>query len=112
MGTDVELNLFQPPIPLIDAKEVRQMILNMARNGLEAMSPDGALTIGTLSEDNEIVLFIKDQGNGLDPNLIAKIGTPFITTKDKGTGNWLVLRLLIKRKIGANNHEGQQKELL
>lgn len=40
------LELTKPPIPMIDEKEIRQMIINLARNGLEAMSPGGTLTIG------------------------------------------------------------------
>jgi PAS domain S-box-containing protein len=82
----IKLDLGKPPMPLIDQKEIRQVILNLARNGLEAMSSGGTLTIGTTVEKNEIVLFVKDQGPGIDPGIMDKLGTPFITTKDKGTG--------------------------
>jgi signal transduction histidine kinase len=37
-------------------------------------------------EKNEIVLFVKDEGTGVDPKIQDKIGTPFLTTKIKGTG--------------------------
>lgn len=85
-GMHVQLDLGNPPFILIDAKEIRQVILNMARNGLEAMESGGTLTIGSKTEGDGVVLFIKDQGGGLAPELIDKIGTPFITTKDTGTG--------------------------
>lgn len=98
---DVQLKLGKPPMPLIDAKEIRQLILNMARNGLEAMQPRGILTIGTAIEDNKIVLFIKDQGHGLDPKLIDKLGTPFLTTKDKGTGLGLAVCYSIAARHNA-----------
>ena len=83
---DIHLDLSKPPMPLIDENEIRQLILNMARNGIEAMSEGGTLTIGTMLEGNEIVLFIKDEGQGLPPNLLDKLGTPFFTTKENGTG--------------------------
>lgn len=83
---NVHLILEKPPMPLIDTKEIRQMILNLARNGLEAMSPGGVLTIGTTVEDEDIVLFVKDQGSGMHPDIIDKLGTPFLTTKENGTG--------------------------
>lgn len=85
-GMDVRLDLGDSRITLIDDKEIRQMILNMARNGLEAMPPGGLLIIGTTVDDNEIVLYIKDSGHGLDPELLDKMGTPFVTTKEQGTG--------------------------
>lgn len=71
---------------LIDAKEMRQLILNLVRNGLEAMSPGGSLTIKTHMKNNVVVLIVKDQGKGINSNLFDKIGTPFFTTKDNGTG--------------------------
>ncbi len=82
----IQMDLGEPPLVLFDAKEIRQLILNLVRNGLEAMSAKGILTIGTSTEGNEIVLFVKDQGHGLDPDLLDKLGTPFVTTKDNGIG--------------------------
>ena len=94
------LDLSKPPIPLIDEKEIRQMILNLARNGLEAMSPGGTLTIGTQTGPKEIVLYVRDEGHGLDPSIVDKIGTPFLTTKEKGTG----LGLAVCYSIAARHH--------
>lgn len=70
----------------INQNEIRQLILNLARNGLEAMSPQGTLTIGTYRDGLEVVLFVKDQGPGLPPIIINSLGTPFLTTKESGTG--------------------------
>lgn len=97
---NVNLNLGKPPTPLIDESEIRQMILNLARNGLEAMSPGGMLTIGTTVVGEEIVLYVKDEGYGIDPILMEKLGTPFITTKEKGTG----LGLAVCYSIAARHH--------
>lgn len=69
-----------------DDKEMRQLILNLIRNGLEAMPPGKTLTIRTRMENGMVVLSVIDQGNGLTPEAMEKIGTPFFTTKDKGTG--------------------------
>ncbi len=97
---NVELDLGNPTTSLIDESEIRQMILNLARNGLEAMSPGGVLTIGTAFEGDEIVLFVQDEGYGIDPNIMEKLGTPFITTKEKGTG----LGLAVCYSIAARHH--------
>ncbi len=70
----------------LDGKEIRQVILNLARNGLEAMKPGGKLTIKTYMENDEVVLEVKDQGKGMSLEVQQKLGTPFFTTKEQGTG--------------------------
>lgn len=75
-----------PPLQL-DEKEIRQLILNLAMNGIEAMPPGGTLTIRTYNEDPEvIVLEVGDQGSGILEAYLEKLGTPFFTTKENGTG--------------------------
>lgn len=71
---------------LLDEKETRQLILNLVRNGLEATSPGGSLTIKTWQEGERVILAVADQGQGIDPGIIGKIGNPFFTTKESGTG--------------------------
>lgn len=71
---------------LLDEKEIRQLILNLVRNGLEAMSAGGRVTISTEQIYDKVRLSIRDEGPGIDPAIMEKIGTPFFTTKDKGTG--------------------------
>ena len=72
-------------IPL-DKKEMHQLIINLVRNGLEAITPDGTVKIRTFVENEEIVLAVQDDGKGIVPEVLGKIGTPFFTTKDYGTG--------------------------
>jgi len=74
------------PEILLDEGEIRQLILNLIRNGLEAMSAGGNLTMSTFVEGQDIVLSVQDEGQGIDPDVLEKMGTPFFTTKDNGTG--------------------------
>ena len=76
---------------LIDKNEIRQLIMNMSSNAMDAMSSHGTLTIGTRQEGDEVVLYIRDQGGGLAPGIIDQLGTPFVTTKDRGTGLGLAI---------------------
>jgi len=85
-GLSVEYDLKDIPEIYIDKKEIQQLILNITQNGLEAMTSGGCLFIKTDVENNEIRLLIIDQGTGIDPNILANIGTPFFTTKETGTG--------------------------
>jgi PAS domain S-box-containing protein len=74
------------PVLLLDAQEIRQLILNLVRNGLEAMPPGGQIRIATFTEDGQVILAIQDQGTGIPAAVMEKLGTPFITTKENGTG--------------------------
>jgi len=69
-----------------DEKEIRQLILNLTRNGIEAMSPGGNLTIKTFMDGQNVVLAVQDEGHGIKPNILKNLGTPFVTDKDNGTG--------------------------
>ncbi|CCO08529.1 putative Histidine kinase [Desulforamulus hydrothermalis Lam5 = DSM 18033] len=91
------------PLPdlLLDAKDIRQLLLNLVRNGLEAMAPGGTLTVKTYLDKQEVVLAVQDQGSGIDPSVIEKLGTPFLTTKETGTGLGLAVCYGIARRHGA-----------
>jgi two-component system, sporulation sensor kinase E len=82
----VALELSVIPDLFIDEKEIRQVILNMVRNGLEAMQEQGEVRIRTYCKENQVVLAIADQGSGIKPEILENIGIPFQTTKDNGTG--------------------------
>lgn len=98
MAVDVE----QGEIPLIyiDENEIKQIILNLVRNGLEAMSPGGRMIISTYREGESVILSLKDQGPGIVPDVLEKLGTPFFSTKEKGTG----LGLMVSYSLAARNN--------
>ncbi|MEG6616779.1 PAS domain S-box protein [Peptococcaceae bacterium 1198_IL3148] len=85
-GKCATLNLGEVPDLLLDGSEMRQLIINLAKNGLEAMEPGQKLTISTYREDDEVTLAVQDEGSGIKPEYLEKLGTPFFTTKDNGTG--------------------------
>ena len=87
---------------LLDDKEMRQLIINLVRNGLEAMEGGQSLEISTRLEAEEVILSIKDQGKGIDKSYWGKLGTPFFTTKDKGTGLGLAICYSIARRHNAS----------
>lgn len=87
-------------IPL-NEKEVRQLVFNLVRNGLEAMSPGGVLSIGTYTMNDEVVLYVEDEGPGIQPEILEKLGNPFVTTKDTGTGLGLAVCYSIAHRHNA-----------
>ncbi|NMC34137.1 MAG: ATP-binding protein, partial [Veillonellaceae bacterium] len=95
------MELSNPPRIRVDEREIRQLIMNMARNGMEAMKPGGILTISTSSVGKEVILSIKDQGHGLPASMLEKLGTPFVTTKDEGTGLGLAVSYSVVARHNA-----------
>lgn len=97
----INMELENTPDLLLDDKEIRQLILNLFRNGLESMSPGGSLTIKTFTDGKEVVLAVKDQGKGIETDTLDKLGTPFYTTKDTGTGLGLAVCYSIAARHNA-----------
>lgn len=100
----------ETPEILMNAKEISQLILNLCRNGLEAMPARGMLTIRTYCEDKHVVLSVHDEGSGIPKEYLDKIGTPFFTTKENGTGLGLATCYsIVNRHSGRINVESNSK---
>lgn len=97
----VLLELGEIPKLLLNPQEIRQLILNLARNGLEAMGPGGVLTLKTYVDAHEVVLAVNDKGCGISPNVLRNLGTPFFTTKENGTGLGMAVCFGIAEKHNA-----------
>ena len=85
---------------------IEQVLLNLARNGLESMqhSPAGAREIAirtALEESNVVSVEIADRGSGLPPQLTSNLFIPFFTTKPEGMGMGLhICRSIVERHGG------------
>lgn len=86
LGNDLQIDLSDIPPINYDDSEIRQLIHNLVRNGIEAMKTRGTLTIKTFIENEKVVLSIQDTGSGISKEIQESIGTPFRTTKDNGIG--------------------------
>lgn len=98
----IESKLETIPAIKADKNSMRQLIINMVRNGIEAMPQGGTITISTVCYDCQVLLSIKDNGIGVPPEIINKLGTPFFTTKENGTG----LGLAVCYRI-VQRHDGE-----
>ena len=101
INKDIVTNLQPLPMLLLDEMQIRQLLHNLVRNGLEAMKSHGVVTISTSVCNQEVVLSIKDEGGGINQSVIDKIGIPFVTTKDTGTGLGLAICYSIIQRHNA-----------
>jgi len=97
----IEMELGDLPQIVIDHNEIKQLLLNLVNNGLDAMPPGGLLTVKTYLDKDEVVLAVQDQGPGIPPEVLEKMGTPFYTTKDHGTGLGLAICYSIAQRHDA-----------
>ena len=102
---------YDPQLPeiLADPAEIRQLFLNLIRNGVEAMPGGGELSLRTRYERSAqqcrglsvAVAEVVDQGGGIDPEIERHLFTPFLTTKEGGTGLGLAICLRIVEDHGG-----------
>lgn len=85
-GKTIALELENIPNILMNENEMRQYILNLVHNGLDAIKYKGTVGIKTYMDEQSVVLKIQDDGEGIPQEILDKLGTPFVTTKDNGTG--------------------------
>ena len=93
-----------PNVPQVqfDPLLLRQVLLNIAKNGIEAMPAGGTLTFTSGRDHDRVLVRISDSGEGIPPDIIDKIFQPFYSTKPKGSG----LGLAISQTI-VTAHQGE-----
>jgi K+-sensing histidine kinase KdpD len=102
----------EPDLPLIPAlaDQVRQVVINLLMNAVEAMTTGGTLMVSTrsLMDMNEILITVTDTGTGIPLEILPNIFDAFITNKQKGTGLGLTISYDIVMKhngrISAENN--------
>lgn len=114
-GTKWTLEL-QPNIPqvLIDKVQIQQIMVNLIRNAIEAMSGRGKrqLTISTRLAGSDVEIAVSDTGSGLPEDVVSRLFHPFVTTKERGMGMGLSICRTIAEAhggrlwLGANTPEG------
>lgn len=87
-----------------EENQLKQVFIHILKNAIEAMSSGGCITIQLQQIGDTLSVCIQDQGEGIDEERIPKLGEPFYTTKEKGTG----LGLMISYKI-IQAHQGRMK---
>ncbi|HZG71671.1 MAG TPA: ATP-binding protein [Chondromyces sp.] len=100
-GKYIKLELGQIPNLNVDKNEIRQLLLNLINNSLDAMNEGKSVRIITLLENDNVILSIKDEGVGIPVDIIDKLSVPFVTSKENGTGLGLPICFSIAKRNNA-----------
>ena len=90
-----------PCLTFFDSNQIKQVLINLLINAIDAIGPNGTVRISTVCLEHEARLMVSDNGQGIPADLLKEIFNPFFTTKTRGTG----LGLAISKKI-ALEHGG------
>ncbi|QYM57984.1 PAS domain-containing protein [Bacillus velezensis] len=85
-----------------DQNQLKQVFINLIKNAVESMPDGGTVHIIMTEDEYSVNVTVKDEGDGIPENVLKRIGEPFLTTKEKGTGLGLMVTFnLIKNHQGA-----------
>lgn len=99
----VDLQIGSNAMVMGDDSELREVLVNMVFNAIDAMPEGGTLRLSTRTVDDSVVIKIADTGVGMYPEVRSRIFDPFFTTKGKaGLGLGLAVSFGIIRRHGGN----------
>jgi len=112
-GTRVEVHEDPPGLKVqVDRTMLEQVLLNLTRNGIQAMGPDTPLPERVLQlrvsrlEPARVQFEVHDRGPGIEPDVAARLFTPFFTTRADGMGLGLSLcRTVVEQHGGTLEHD-------
>jgi PAS domain S-box-containing protein len=84
----------------IDATQLQQVLVNLVKNAVQAMTTGGTLTLQTGETGDDVWVSVADTGGGIPQEQINRIFEPFYTTKKKGSGLGL---MIVQRIVRAHN---------
>jgi PAS domain S-box-containing protein len=111
-GLNVKVKLAGPlPLAPIDPTQIQQVLVNLIKNAMQAMTKGGTLTLRTGEGPDGVWFSVADSGGGIPEEQINRIFEPFYTTKKKGTGLGLMIVQRIVRahggRIDLESHVGR-----
>ena len=90
----------------IDPGQIKQVLVNLCKNAIQAMTRGGALNLCTEGREDGVCLVVADTGGGIPQEMLSRIFEPFYTTKKKGSGLGLMIVQRIVRDHGRRIQPG------
>ncbi|APR80259.1 Sensor histidine kinase [Minicystis rosea] len=85
-----------------DPRRLKEALFNLIANAIEATPRDGSVVVETIGDDAGTSITVRDTGRGIAPDDLARVGTPFFTTREGGTGLGFVLARTVVRQHGGD----------
>jgi signal transduction histidine kinase len=106
----MDLDALVPPVRA-DAEQLRQVLINLIRNAVQAMGTSGAVYVSTRArverhpaggtDSTWVEIAVRDEGPGIAPQVMKNLFVPFVTTKERGTGLGLAISQRVVAEMGG-----------
>jgi signal transduction histidine kinase len=96
------VDLGGPDTAWVDGFQLKQAVLNLVLNALQATPAGGRVVLHTAEDEGRLVVAVTDDGEGMTPETREKAFTPFFTTREGGTGLGLPLVRRIVEQHGGS----------
>lgn len=85
-GIRIDTDVERDAVCICDADQIKQALVNIVLNAIDAIGTDGVIAIGARLEPDCAVFAVEDTGGGIEKEILTKVFDPYFTTKDSGTG--------------------------
>ncbi|MDM5197819.1 PAS domain S-box protein [Fictibacillus enclensis] len=109
-NVQIQLNTFGdiPPVYCVE-NQLKQLFINLLKNSIESMDKGGLIRLTLIKAKGNVMVEIEDQGSGIPKDRLEKLGEPFYTTKEKGTGlGLMVCYKIVKEHFGQIQFESEE----
>ncbi len=94
-----------------EPNQLKQVLINIIKNAIEATEKGGTVSIFLEAEEDEVLITVKDNGCGISKERLEKIGEPFYSSKEKGTGLGLTVSFnIIQTHKGTIRFDSQKNQ--
>ncbi|GIP54001.1 sensor histidine kinase [Paenibacillus vini] len=99
-----------------NSSKFKQAFINIIKNSIESLHGEGEIHVWSYEENGEVCIHIKDTGEGMDEEVLARLGEPYFSNKTKGTGLGLMVTFRIievmNGKIQFKSEKGVGTEVM
>ncbi len=85
-NTVIELLNTEPVLAVADSAQIKQVLINLLQNAMDAMPLGGSIRISLFSNEQSAFIVVRDEGHGMSESQAKDVFTPFVTNKDTGVG--------------------------
>lgn len=92
-----------------NSSKFKQALINIIKNSIEALDREGHIHIRAYLRQEQVCIHVRDDGEGMDPDVLIRLGEPYFSNKTKGTGLGLMVTFRIIENMHGKIHYSSKK---
>ncbi|MBW7453589.1 ATP-binding protein [Paenibacillus sepulcri] len=115
-GGKIEINVPANLYVCGNSSKLKQAVINLIKNSIESLRGNGRIHLWAYEKKGEIIIHIRDNGEGMEENMLKRLGEPYFSNKSKGTGLGLMVTFriieLMEGKLEFKSEKGVGTEAI